>query len=396
MTKQEHHRSSCAIASRALLVASVALMIGCGWHPVGRGIADVFQSPKRPPAPSSAPAPAPVAATLPIVEQPPAFVTTWGEAGSGNSQFRKPKGIAVDDASGIVYVADTGNHRLQKFTADGQWLAAWGDSGSASGQFRFPAGVTVDLPTGHVYVADYGNDRVQAFTASGECLFEWKTPGPCKFARFEWVDKFNRLDDGRIDSGHLYVASRGADRVTQFNSIGEYIREWSVERSPATPPAPRLLGIAVRRLATLSMYVNTTVFVADCDGNRVIGYGDDGSHPFEFGNRGVEFLCPRDVAVDDQMNLYVTDAGNGRIQKFDHSGVFLSVWGTPGRGNREFANPSAIAVDSEGGIYVMDTDNDRVQKFKYPTLPATRVGVSGETFFRWVQLDSGGGRTIER
>ena len=68
------------------------------------------------------------------------FLTAWGSAGSGNGQFSiytGPWDVAVD-GSGNVYVADTGNHRIQKFDANGTFLTTWGSYGSGNGQFGAP------------------------------------------------------------------------------------------------------------------------------------------------------------------------------------------------------------------------------------------------------------------
>jgi hypothetical protein len=98
---------------------------------------------------------------------PPAFVTTWGTAGSGNGQLLSPWGIAVD-GSGNVYVADSNpipspsNDRIQKFTGSGGFLTTWGTSGSAPGQFKRPRGIAVDA-SGCVYVTDTNNHRIQKF-----------------------------------------------------------------------------------------------------------------------------------------------------------------------------------------------------------------------------------------
>jgi DNA-binding beta-propeller fold protein YncE len=73
-----------------------------------------------------------------------------------------PHGIAVDK-EGSVYVADTGNTRIQKFSTDGRFIAKWGSSSTADGQFNEPKSVAVDR-LGRLYVADSGNHRVQVFT----------------------------------------------------------------------------------------------------------------------------------------------------------------------------------------------------------------------------------------
>ncbi len=59
-------------------------------------------------------------------------------------------------------MADNGNHRIQMFTADGDYLAQWGQEGSDEGQFDFLGGVAVDSQ-GIVYVVDTGNHRIQKF-----------------------------------------------------------------------------------------------------------------------------------------------------------------------------------------------------------------------------------------
>ena len=67
------------------------------------------------------------------------------------------------DANGHVYVADTDNNRIEKFTNDGAFLDTWGSSGSGHGQFNHPEGVAVDAH-GHVYVVDTNNHRIEKFS----------------------------------------------------------------------------------------------------------------------------------------------------------------------------------------------------------------------------------------
>lgn len=102
------------------------------------------------------------------------FVTKWGTLGSGNGQFDRAGGIAVD-SSGYVYVTDFGNHRVQKFQLTNAcppgttqvgvgvcFVTKWGSQGSENGQFLYPIGIDIDS-MGRVYVADAGNSRVQVF-----------------------------------------------------------------------------------------------------------------------------------------------------------------------------------------------------------------------------------------
>ena len=94
-------------------------------------------------------------------DTPPAFVTAWGTGGSGNGQFAYPYRVATD-AAGNVYVADSGNNRIQKFTSTGTYLTQWGTYGTGNGQFYYPWGVATDA-AGNVYVADTFNERIQKF-----------------------------------------------------------------------------------------------------------------------------------------------------------------------------------------------------------------------------------------
>ena len=105
----------------------------------------------------------------------PAFVAQWGEEGSGPGTFNGPFDVATD-RDGNVYVTDSENQRVQKFTADGEFLLQWGEAGTGQGQFQKPAGIAVDQEN-RVYVTDYMNDTVQTFTSDGTFLRTWGSSG---------------------------------------------------------------------------------------------------------------------------------------------------------------------------------------------------------------------------
>src|SRR5208283_5055727 len=89
------------------------------------------------------------------------FITQWGAKGTGNGQFRNPRGIAVDRL-GNIYVADVTNDRIQKFSGTGIYITQWGTLGNGNGQFYNPYGIAVDS-SGNVYVTDNGMMRIDVF-----------------------------------------------------------------------------------------------------------------------------------------------------------------------------------------------------------------------------------------
>ncbi len=99
------------------------------------------------------------------------LLTVWGSYGTGNGQFREPNCVAVD-AQGNIYVTEP--FRLQKFDGKGKFLAVLGTGyqGSGNGQFSYPQGAALD-GQGQLYVADTGNNRIQMFDANGNFLMTW-------------------------------------------------------------------------------------------------------------------------------------------------------------------------------------------------------------------------------
>ena len=100
-----------------------------------------------------------------------------------------------------------------------------------------------------------------------------------------------------------------------------------------------------------------------------------------FGEYGVSqpgsFLSPQHLAFDSEDNLYVTDLGNARVQKFDSNGDFISEWGSMGSGFGQFGYPTGIAV-SEEFVFVTDNRNHNIQKFSLDGEFIAKWGVYGK------------------
>jgi sugar lactone lactonase YvrE len=92
----------------------------------------------------------------------PKLAKSWGEFGQQPGQLGYPYDLHLDEKAGVVYLCEFGNHRVQKFTLDGQYLGSWGRNGRKPGELDQPWGITRDS-LGRMYVIDTYNHRVQRF-----------------------------------------------------------------------------------------------------------------------------------------------------------------------------------------------------------------------------------------
>ncbi|MGH2352788.1 MAG: peptidyl-alpha-hydroxyglycine alpha-amidating lyase family protein [Chloroflexota bacterium] len=98
---------------------------------------------------------------------------TAGQPGAPGQPFNEPA-RATATAAGDIFVADGyGQHRVHRFTADGQLIRSWGQEGTGPGEFGWPVHDVCLDPRGRLLVADRGNNRIQHFTPDGEYLGEW-------------------------------------------------------------------------------------------------------------------------------------------------------------------------------------------------------------------------------
>lgn len=99
----------------------------------------------------------------------------FGKPGSREGELYKPTNLALS-ADGRLYVADTGNFRIQEFTLDGRFVRSLGDIGNGLGQFARPKGLAIDR-AGRLYVADAAFENIQVFDPDGKLLMFFGEPG---------------------------------------------------------------------------------------------------------------------------------------------------------------------------------------------------------------------------
>ena len=221
-------------------------------------------------------------------------VQSFGKRGSGQGEFDHPSGVAVD-GEGNILVADRGNHRIQKFTAKGQFLAAVGTDGSGPLQFSSPTDIAYNSKNRMVYVVDCVNHRVQVLNSD---LTFSSTFGKNGSGKVQFESPWGIACDS---TGKVYVADRKNDRIQVFTAEG---KPW------------KMFG--------------------------------------EYGQRRGELVLPNYIAVsNDGWYVYVTNQNNNCVSVFTPQGQqkFVTSFG------EHSSPPRGIAVDDYGVVYVCYRDH---------------------------------------
>jgi DNA-binding beta-propeller fold protein YncE len=246
-------------------------------------------------------------------------VATDATAVPAPGTFREPWSVAVA-TDGTVYVADTWNHRVQVFTANGEYAGEWGsfeqaDPNFPSGNnygFYGPRDIAVDAQK-RVYVADTGNKRVRVYDAQGAFLYDIGRFGREAGQLYEPVGL--AIDD-RV--GELYVASTWNKRIDVFTLTGQYLRGFNVTAWYATTDTQDTGSRPYIALDPTGSYV----FVTDPDEGRVLVYDRFGNPVVTFGRTATQALnlsqfgVLAGVKMDGEGRLFLVDAGGNRVLRF--------------------------------------------------------------------------------
>jgi tripartite motif-containing protein 71 len=208
------------------------------------------------------------------------------------------------DLAGNIYVADTENHRIQKFDPDGQVLLAFGSFGTGEGQFVHGFGVAVG-PDGSVYVADDDRGDVQKFDPTGQFLLKFGSYGT---GEGQFLNPGTPTVDGE---GHVWITDADGSKVQEFGPDGELLDAW----------------------------------------------GSSGSGPGQLDG-------PTAVAIDAAGHVFVSEAGNGRVQVFDRGGHYLTAWDGAETPSGPFTEVANVVLDGRGTVYVVDIGTPRVAVFE--------------------------------
>ena len=176
--------------------------------------------------------------------------------------------------------------------------------------------------------------------------------------------------------------------------------------SPSTLVLVRKIGgdpYPLSMPANIAFDTKGDVYVLDAGNDRVQVFDSSGKFITLWGSKGsgdgqFDLLVQEDItytiggiALDKNNNIFVADGLNQRVQKFDSSGKFLMKWGDPGLGDGHFLRPLDLAIDGQGNIYVVDDRGSDIQKFDPNGNFILKFGEEGSGDG---QLDNTGGITV--
>lgn len=268
-------------------------------------------------------------------------VLKFGRKGTNNAELNWPSGVAVTTKDEII-VADCGNHRLQVFNKEGDYLTTIGKKGPGAGQFIKPSGIVINKEN-NMIVLDKGNGRVQILNEKGEYLSSFASRGK---------------DNGQLENpqgisldtnGNIVVTDTGNYRIQVFSNEGKWLLSFDCQNA--------------RDCIACGGYY----FVSTASENCVKVFDKSGAFICKYGARGTSqgaFDWPTGLAVDKAGHLVVCDTSNSRVQVLNLDGTFIGSFGGRGEGQSQFDYPACIAAMSDGQLVVCDARSNTVHIFK--------------------------------
>ncbi|MFO0969550.1 MAG: NHL repeat-containing protein [Gemmataceae bacterium] len=310
----------------------------------------------------------------------PRFQLEWGKKGTAEGEFHFPIGIAINRKD-EVFVSDFYNNRVQKFSAEGKFLAAFEVADN-------PAGLSVDAED-NLYIAHFGltpnkkrndergrkKDQVSVHDAGGKLLRAWGKTGAGD-GEFEMPGQVVVSKGGKV-----YVSDQVNRRIQVFDPRGKFLFKWGKQGAKpgefGASSTHRLQFFAGPTFLALDSKGNLYATEArECrvqkfapEGKPLLLWGGDAEKPGQFGGlfgglgvRVAGFHGPMGICVDNKDRVWVCSIA-GRVQQFSEKGAYLQGFGAAGTKPGQFYAPHGMAIDSRGALFVVDSFNHRIQKF---------------------------------
>ncbi len=232
------------------------------------------------------------------------------------SGLNPPYGLALDGA-GNVYVADSGNSAILKWTATNNQVATLVSAGLNS-----PSGLALDS-AGNVYIADSGSGMVLKWTAATDVLTPLVSGG------------LNTPAGVAVDSsGNVYIADTG-------NSA---IKEWMASNGQVTT----LVSTGLNNPGGVAVDIAGNVYIADTGNSAVKEWMVGSSNVTTLVSSGL--TMPQSVAVDARGNVYFTDSAASTVKEWMAVGTNVITLVSAG-----LNTPQGVGVDDAGNVYIADS-----------------------------------------
>ena len=245
----------------------------------------------------------------------------------------QPSDVAIGP-KGNIYLVDGVNNRIIVVDNTGKRKFEFGQPGEGQGEFKYPLGIDIS-DDGKVFIADTGNHRIQVFGLKGDFKYMFNVKSGPKDKPSDPVDV---LASGL--KNYLYVSDNDNHKIKVYNQKGTFEFEWG--KFGEEPGEFRYPGI-------LAQNEYNEIFVVDVLNTRVQKFDPFGNFIAEIGSWGVlpgKLFRPKGVAVDKKNRVFVTDSYMGVVQVFSDLGRFIGVICENGN-HKTFVTPVGIALDDK-------------------------------------------------
>ena len=229
-------------------------------------------------------------------------LTPEGEKIQTFGKLNNAYGVTVDKDDNI-YVVEYGNHRVNKFSSDGEFVAAVDSTGSGNLQFSSPLDICYNRRDNNLYVPDDTNHRIQVLSTDLKFVRSFGTQGNGNgqlqqpvYASFDSAD-------------NLYVTEFANHRVQVFTAEGRFLRAFSQKAN------------------------------------------------------GQKLSLPYAIAIDSSDTVYVSENGPNHVSVFTSQGAYITTFGGPGTNEGQFNGIFGLSIDRNDSIVVSDYSNRRLQTF---------------------------------
>jgi hypothetical protein len=247
--------------------------------------------------------------------------------GGNKEQFRFPRALVISP-EGHVFVADTMNHRIQKFNQCGVFLGEFGCKGSWNGEFNEPCGVALNVD-GDLVVADRKNKRIQVLDQDGEQLLEFATKDePCSVG---------------CDESCRFIISTMKGTIEIYRDEGDLENTFSIVETPTSSMNPRPIAVTE----------DEEILVCDGIAAKIKVYDYRGRFLRDFdavGPSGLSFQ-PTCMDVDPLGHIIIGDGLNHGVHLFSQTGHYMKeLAGVPDR----VGAVQALKIGPEGHLVLLE------------------------------------------